>query len=92
MLQEVLNFQTASRAFSSCRAMLRSDGQLTPEEQAISNAYFEQRFTLTQRALDLRSLSVHTPLQAAVYRWGVWQQAASHTAQLKRSSFCGKLG
>lgn len=70
----------AKEAFRNCPEMCKSFG-ISLEGQQISDRFFKTRDELFQLGINLARLA-DTELEEAIYRWAVWQQAASHTAKL----------
>jgi hypothetical protein len=76
-------FADAISDFRGCSEMLMS-GPKSKEGQKISARFFGLREELEKIGLDLenRGGGKLTPLEAALFRWAVWGQAAGHTASL----------
>lgn len=80
---KVQAFKAAEHAFRTCPAMLLSSGITDPKDQAISDTFFGLREELTELGLALDSRkTTWVPLEKALFRWAVWQQAAGYTARL----------
>lgn len=80
-------FKDAEHAFRTCPAMLLSSGITDPKDQAISDTFFGLREELTELGLALDRGETEWPhiwtsIEQALFRWAVWQQAASYTARL----------
>lgn len=80
---KIAAFKKANIDFENCPEMLLSHGNISVEAQEISDRFFRLRKELSEIGLKLQPGTVGlAPLKAAVYRWAVWKQAASHTASL----------
>jgi len=82
---KLVAFEKATDDFHGCPERFDS-GPISAGAQKIIDRFFELRKELSKIGLELETNrqwpTKFTPLEAAVYRWGVWQQAASHTASL----------
>lgn len=72
----------AKENFESCPERFFSS-QVSPEASRVINIFFGVQQTLTDYGCGLASkASDMSSLEAAVYRWAIWQKTAEHTATL----------
>jgi len=79
-------YMKAHEEFNNDPEMLKSCGNIPLNSEETSWKFFTLRDELAKLGLEyaekLTSPSAASALTKAVYRWAVWQQAASHTAAL----------